>query len=116
MDSRGLQFQRVSFRFISSLLSVWALLVLSLFPLVSNSELSGPSEKLWDEVSVKHSWPSVPKGWVLHGPVPPSHTLDLHIALKEGIPGALVSNLLEVSDPTNKRYFYYVQQLEQQPW
>jgi hypothetical protein len=103
MDSRGFHFQRV-FRFIANPLCVWGLFTLCLIPLVlSKAELS--SMKLWDDVLEKHSWPSVPKGWVLHGPVPQSHTLELHIALREGNPDALVSNLLEVSDPTHKRYF-----------
>ncbi len=58
----------------------------------------------WVDFKVKHSWVEVPKGWELHGPVSPDHTIDMRIGLKQNNFDELVSTLFEVSDPFHPKY------------
>lgn len=66
--------------------------------------LANPISKRWDDLSVKHSWTEVPKGWELQGPAPADHTMDMRIGLKQDKIEQLISTLYEVSDPAHHKY------------
>jgi tripeptidyl-peptidase-1 len=65
-----------------------------------------PLAKRWDDFSVKHSWTEIPRGWELHGPAHPDHSMDLRIGLKQDRLDELISTLYEVSDPAHERYAF----------
>jgi tripeptidyl-peptidase-1 len=76
------------------------LLVLMAFALVG---LATPFDKRWVDMREKHSWVNIPRGWELHTPAPANHTLDMHIWMKQAGLDNLLSDLLQVSDPTHRR-------------
>ena len=64
-----------------------------------------PLSRRWGEMVVKHAWTEgAPTKWIAAGPPPPGATIDLRIKLKSADPDALVSTLLEVSNPGHSRY------------
>jgi len=80
---------------------LWSPVVI--FTLVQLS-VSKPLAKRWDDLSVKHSWTEVPRGWKLHGPAPADHHMDMRIGLKQDKLDELISTLYQVSDPAHERY------------
>ncbi|EIN09489.1 subtilisin-like protein [Punctularia strigosozonata HHB-11173 SS5] len=60
--------------------------------------------KRWDELSIKHEWVEVPRGWTLEGPAPAEHKFVMRLALKQDGFDELVRHLYEVSEPTHERY------------
>jgi tripeptidyl-peptidase-1 len=82
------------------------MLVLSTFVVVL-AGLSGAkplSSKRWNDVSVKHRWAEVPRGWEFHSTPPEDHFLEMRIGLKQNRIDELVSALYEVSDPAHEKY------------
>ncbi|EMC98058.1 hypothetical protein BAUCODRAFT_22902 [Baudoinia panamericana UAMH 10762] len=47
---------------------------------------------------------AVPRGWTTAGPAPAGHVLNLQIGLRQSNQGVLQQHVLEVSDPSHKRY------------
>ncbi|KAG6853522.1 hypothetical protein C0991_003517 [Blastosporella zonata] len=66
--------------------------------------LAIPLARRWDDVTVKHSWVELPRGWEYHSSAPVDHKFDMRIALKENGIDALIANLWETSDPNHARY------------
>ncbi|KAJ7249548.1 peptidase S8/S53 domain-containing protein [Mycena haematopus] len=82
------------------------MLLLSTFVVVL-AGLSGAkplSSKRWNDISVKHRWVEIPRGWEFHSTPPEDHLLEMRIGLKQNRLDELVSALYEVSDPTHEKY------------
>ncbi|KAJ6485625.1 peptidase S8/S53 domain-containing protein [Mycena sanguinolenta] len=62
------------------------------------------SDKRWNDVSVKHRWVEIPRGWEFQSTPPEDHLLEMRIGLKQNKLEELVSALYEVSDPTHEKY------------
>ncbi|KAG6830402.1 hypothetical protein H0H92_000898 [Tricholoma furcatifolium] len=60
--------------------------------------------KRWNDVTVKHSWAEVPRGWEYRSSAPADYKFDMRLALKQHNIDALIANLLETSDPHHSRY------------
>ena len=60
-------------------------------------------DKRWEEVTVKHGWIDVPKGWVEVGRPPAHHPLKMNFGLKQERFDELVEHLYQVSDPEHHR-------------
>ena len=65
--------------------------------------VSNPLSKRWDDLSVKHSWTEIPRGWELHGPAPPNYAMNMRIGLKQDKIDELIASLYQVSDPAHER-------------
>ncbi|KZV69308.1 subtilisin-like protein [Peniophora sp. CONT] len=64
-----------------------------------------PLSRRWGDMEVKHAWTEgAPAKWLPIGSPPTGSTIDLRIKLKSAEPDALVTTLLEVSDPSHSRY------------
>ncbi|KAI6034593.1 peptidase S8/S53 domain-containing protein [Pisolithus microcarpus] len=61
---------------------------------------------------VKESIVAPPRVWVEHAPAPSNHILELRIALPQPFSPLLEKHLLEVSDPSHKRYGDYLSKQE----
>ena len=59
---------------------------------------------LWDPMSVKHTWHTVPANWETLGDPPAGSTIDLHVALKPYREKALTNALYEVSNPRHRKH------------
>lgn len=66
--------------------------------------VANPVSKRWEELSVKHSWLEVPRGWELQGPASGDHAMSMRIGLKQNKMDELISALYEISDPAHERY------------
>ncbi|KAF8159850.1 peptidase S8/S53 domain-containing protein [Crassisporium funariophilum] len=75
-------------------------LVLGLVQLCASKALL----KRWDDISEKHSWAEIPRGWAYRAPAPANHLFELRIGLKQNGIDALIENLMEISDPNHARY------------
>ncbi|KAH9009471.1 subtilisin-like protein [Lactarius pseudohatsudake] len=81
-----------------------ALAVLSILSAAPFVDLATPPLPPWDDLSVKHTWNTVPPNWETLGPPPPGTTIDLYIALQPRLDSALIDALHEVSTPGHQRY------------
>ncbi|TFK63265.1 subtilisin-like protein [Pluteus cervinus] len=77
-----------------------SLLVLAL----AHFSVSTPLRKRWDDLTEKHSWAEVPRGWEFVSSAPPNYTFDLRIGLKQSGMDKLIASLMETSDPNHYRY------------
>jgi tripeptidyl-peptidase-1 len=66
--------------------------------------VSKPLFKRWDDLSVKHSWSEIPRGWELYGPAPANYSMDMRVGLKQDKLDELIASLYEVSDPAHERH------------
>lgn len=82
------------------LLSSVPILVLGLAHLCASTPLNS---KRWIDVTEKHSWVEIPKGWEFHSIPSPSQLLELRIGLKQDKIDELISTLYKVSDPAHER-------------
>ncbi|CAD0108409.1 unnamed protein product [Aureobasidium uvarum] len=57
---------------------------------------------------------NVPRGWSKSGSVPDSHSISLHIGLKQGNQDELEQHVLAVSDPSHQRYGQHLSAAEVQ--
>lgn len=57
----------------------------------------------WDNVAEKHSWLDIPRGWQQKAPAASDLVFDLKLGLKQLGMDDLISNLMEISDPTHSR-------------
>ncbi|KAJ7860439.1 peptidase S8/S53 domain-containing protein [Mycena olivaceomarginata] len=62
------------------------------------------SSKRWNDVSLKHRWVEIPRGWEFHSTPPEDHLLEMRIGLKQDRLEELISSLYEVSDPAHEKY------------
>ncbi|KAJ6616964.1 peptidase S8/S53 domain-containing protein [Mycena sp. CBHHK59/15] len=62
------------------------------------------ASKRWDDVSLKHSWIEVPRGWEFHSTPAEDASLDMRIGLKQNKLEELITSLYEVSDPAHEKY------------
>ena len=83
---------------------MYCLSVLSITVLAASLGLATPLSPRWDDMRVKHSWPSVPDKWECQGHPPAGSTIDLRVALKPNRESALIDALYEVSDPKHPKY------------
>ncbi|KAH9013216.1 subtilisin-like protein [Lactarius pseudohatsudake] len=81
-----------------------ALAVLSILSAAPFADLATPPLPPWGDLSVKHTWNTVPPNWETLGPPPPGTTIDLYIALQPRLDSALIDALHEVSTPGHQRY------------
>ncbi|KAH9018855.1 subtilisin-like protein [Lactarius pseudohatsudake] len=72
-----------------------ALAVLSILSAAPFVDLATPPLPPWDDLSVKHTWNTVPPNWETLGPPPPGTTIDLYIALQPRLDSALIDALHE---------------------
>ncbi|KAF7983704.1 hypothetical protein HWV62_19635 [Athelia sp. TMB] len=81
-------------------------MIWSTFLVLALAQLSvaNPVSKRWDDLSIRHAWSEVPKGWELQGPAPGDHTMSLRIGLKQDKIDELIATLYEVSDPAHSKY------------
>ena len=82
------------------LLSVTLLLGIAHFALITYSK----PLKRWEDLTTKHSWIEIPKGWEYIAPAPPDYVFDLKIAIKQPKIDDLIANLMEISDPNHPRF------------
>lgn len=61
------------------------------------------SSKRWNDVSLKHRWVEIPRGWEFHSTPPEDHLLEMRIGLKQDRLEELISSLYEVSDPAHEK-------------
>lgn len=78
--------------------------VLSIFTTGFLYGLATPFTPNRGDVYVKHSWSSVPNGWMNLGHPAADTTIDLHISLKAQNENALIEALYEVSSPGHPKY------------
>ncbi|KAH9030888.1 subtilisin-like protein [Lactarius pseudohatsudake] len=81
-----------------------ALAVLSILSAAPFADLATPPLPPWGDLSVKHTWNTVPPNWETLGPPPPGTTIDLYIALQPRLDSALIDALHEVSTPGHQRH------------
>ncbi|KAI9452110.1 subtilisin-like protein [Lactarius psammicola] len=63
-----------------------------------------PLTRLWDNITMKHSWNAVPDHWESLGHPAAGTTIDLYLALKSHNEDALVDALYKVSTPKHPKY------------
>ncbi|KAJ7623726.1 peptidase S8/S53 domain-containing protein [Roridomyces roridus] len=81
------------------------MLWLSALLLVAQLSAAKPlNSKRWTDLSVKHAWVEIPRGWEYHSAPPADHLLDMRIGLKQDKIDQLISSLYEVSDPAHEKY------------
>ena len=78
----------------------WSVLALAL----AQACTASPLAKRFDDLTVRHSWPSVPSGWEFHSAPSPSQRFDMRIGINKANPDDLVRALYEVSDPRHEKY------------
>ncbi|KAF9522419.1 peptidase S8/S53 domain-containing protein [Crepidotus variabilis] len=66
--------------------------------------LGKPLARRWDDISEKHSWVEVPRGWSYKSAAPADYTFDLKIGMKQHGMEELIDHLMEISNPTHARY------------
>ncbi|KAH9011591.1 peptidase S8/S53 domain-containing protein [Lactarius pseudohatsudake] len=81
-----------------------ALAVLSILSAAPFADLATSPLPLWGDISVKHTWNTVPPNWETLGPPPLGTTIDLYIALQPRRDSALIDALHEVSTPGHPKY------------
>lgn len=75
--------------------------------IAGNMVFASPApSKRWESLPFleKHSWSTVPQGWVYHSAPSPEHLLDMRIGLKKARGSELITTLYEVSTPSHERY------------
>jgi tripeptidyl-peptidase-1 len=66
--------------------------------------LATPLLRRWDDITEKHAWVEIPRGWEYEAPAPKDYKFNLRIGLKQDKIDALIANLMETSDPSHARY------------
>lgn len=79
---------------------LWGLLVLLG---VAQMGASKALSRNWANVAEMHSWIDIPRGWEQKAPAPSNLVLDLKLGLKQPGMDDLISNLMEISDPSSAR-------------
>ncbi|KZT24082.1 subtilisin-like protein [Neolentinus lepideus HHB14362 ss-1] len=69
------------------------------------------SQRDWD-VTVKHSWVTIPNGWIDVGAPPADHIINLKIGLKQHGFEDLLAMLHEISDPFHPKYGQHLSKRE----
>jgi len=66
-----------------------------------------PVSRRWNDLTEKHAWDEIPRGWVYESPAPANLSFNMHIGLKQDKIVDLIASLMETSDPGHSRYVIF---------